>query len=214
MLVKSPPQNGHTDPRTKRTRELILKAFSELIEEKGFDSITVQEIADRATVNRATFYAHFEDKYLLLDYSFAEWFKQVLRSNLPPAAPCSPQNLQLLIQTVCEFLGEIRDHCVRSVGAQFDSLIERQVKMQLYDCLLGWLNTQDTDPADGFNQSELRATVASWAIYGAALRWSQGERQEPVAKFAHQVLPIIMAGLDMPGGSSPSKSASRRPKKI
>src|SRR3712207_7466366 len=42
------------DPRVKRTRELIVWAFGELVEEKGHRGLTVQEIAERATVNRAT----------------------------------------------------------------------------------------------------------------------------------------------------------------
>jgi len=43
--------------------------------ERRFRDITVQEIADRATVNRATFYAHFEDKFDLLDSAIREPFK-------------------------------------------------------------------------------------------------------------------------------------------
>ena len=49
------------DPRVKRTRELIVRAFNQLVAEKGHTGLTVQEIAERATINRATFYAHFSD---------------------------------------------------------------------------------------------------------------------------------------------------------
>ncbi len=57
------PVNAN-DPRVKRTRQLLLQAFMALLEEKQhIYSISVQDIAERATVNRATFYAHFEDKY-------------------------------------------------------------------------------------------------------------------------------------------------------
>ena len=51
------------DPRVKRTRKLLQQAFLELFQEKGFASISIQDITERATVNRATFYAHFPDKY-------------------------------------------------------------------------------------------------------------------------------------------------------
>ncbi len=208
MLIKSDTSVERIDPRTKRTRELILKAFGELIQEKGFDSITVQGIADRATVNRATFYAHFEDKYMLLDYSFAEWFNQVLHSKLPANAPYSAANLHLLIQTVCEFLGEVREHCGHSIGAQFDSLVERQVKIQLYDFLLGWQKAGASNGAHGQDKRELRATVTSWAIYGAALRWSQSDHKQSPTEFARQALPIIMAGFDEPSSTMSSKNPS------
>jgi AcrR family transcriptional regulator len=51
------------DPRVKRTRQLLLQAFTAVLAEKrSIPSITIRDITQRATVNRATFYAHFEDK--------------------------------------------------------------------------------------------------------------------------------------------------------
>ena len=47
----------------RRSRRLIRQAFLELLEEKSFDKITVLELADRADVNRSTFYAHYPDIY-------------------------------------------------------------------------------------------------------------------------------------------------------
>ncbi|WP_086348218.1 TetR/AcrR family transcriptional regulator [Candidatus Enterococcus clewellii] len=58
------------DLRVMRTHKMIIEAFFYLVEEKGFDAITVQEIADRAMINRATFYAHFKDKQDLYDQIF------------------------------------------------------------------------------------------------------------------------------------------------
>lgn len=48
------------DPRFLRTRKLIMEAFMELVIEKEFKSITIKDITQRATVNRATFYYHFK----------------------------------------------------------------------------------------------------------------------------------------------------------
>ncbi|MGM0875581.1 MAG: TetR/AcrR family transcriptional regulator [Bacillota bacterium] len=56
-----------TDLRVIRTKKLIKEALLKLIQEKGFDAITVQNIADEAFINRATFYLHFQDKYDLLE---------------------------------------------------------------------------------------------------------------------------------------------------
>lgn len=56
-----------TDLRVKRSKKMILDAFVALVEEKGYDRITVQEISDRAMINRTTFYAHFQDKQDLYD---------------------------------------------------------------------------------------------------------------------------------------------------
>jgi AcrR family transcriptional regulator len=199
MVTRELLKPDKLDPRTKRTRELLLQAFMQLLLTKSFDSITVQEIADQATVNRATFYAHFDDKYALLDYAFAESFKKALYSKVPPDSKFSPMNLQLLIQTVCGFLDELGTHCTSSIGTQFDSLVEQQAKVHLYDFLLGWLRQGKLGQSTELDHAELRATVTSWALYGTAVRWSHNERKESIEEFARHVLPLIMAGLMAPG---------------
>jgi len=50
------------DRRTQRTRRRLSGALVELVEEKRFDDITVQNVIERAEVGRATFYSHFRDK--------------------------------------------------------------------------------------------------------------------------------------------------------
>jgi len=51
-----------TDARGQRTRRQLGKAIVELIQEKRFDDITVQNVIDRAVIGRATFYSHYRDK--------------------------------------------------------------------------------------------------------------------------------------------------------
>ncbi|HEX9330365.1 MAG TPA: TetR/AcrR family transcriptional regulator [Anaerolineales bacterium] len=51
-----------TDRRVERTRELLQKALIELIAERGYDAITIQDIVDRANVGRTTFYLHYNSK--------------------------------------------------------------------------------------------------------------------------------------------------------
>jgi AcrR family transcriptional regulator len=51
-----------TDRRVQRTRELLQKTLIELIGERGYDAITIQDIVDRANVGRTTFYVHYSSK--------------------------------------------------------------------------------------------------------------------------------------------------------
>ncbi len=55
------------DLRVLKTQKLIKEAFISLLERKGFESITIQDIADEALINRATFYLHYQDKFDLLE---------------------------------------------------------------------------------------------------------------------------------------------------
>lgn len=50
-----------TDPRILRTRQLIRDAFVELIQEMDSEKLSVNRIAERATINRVTFYLHYRD---------------------------------------------------------------------------------------------------------------------------------------------------------
>ena len=100
----SEPPGAKEDPRVVRTRNLILNAFMELLPTKGFKSLTVRGITEVAGVNRATFYAHFPDKYALLDYAIREAFRQELERRALDAYHHSQDSLRALTVTVCEFV--------------------------------------------------------------------------------------------------------------
>ena len=55
-----------TDARVRRTRDALGDALVALMQEKPFDTITVQDVLDRAHVGRSTFYSHYSDKDDLL----------------------------------------------------------------------------------------------------------------------------------------------------
>lgn len=55
------------DRRILKSQEAIKKALIELMSEKSFDDITIQDISDRANINRGTLYLHYQDKFDLLD---------------------------------------------------------------------------------------------------------------------------------------------------
>lgn len=56
-----------TDRRIKKTQEALKNAVLDLMSEKSFDEITIQDLSDRADVSRGTIYLHYMDKYDLLD---------------------------------------------------------------------------------------------------------------------------------------------------
>lgn len=66
--------SAETDPRVARTTHALGRALVELIQERPFESITVQSILDRACVGRATFYAHYRNKEDVLHSSYERVF--------------------------------------------------------------------------------------------------------------------------------------------
>lgn len=66
------------DLRKVRTETAIKKAFYDLLSEKtSFAAITIQDIADKAMINRSTFYAHYYDKYDLLEKYSSDLFSEI-----------------------------------------------------------------------------------------------------------------------------------------
>lgn len=82
------------DLRTRRTKKMILTAFMQLVENKGYEQITVSDIANEAMINRATFYAHFKDKQDVYDYIFNQAFETFI-SVLAPIQIGHTNRLQL-----------------------------------------------------------------------------------------------------------------------
>ncbi len=80
------------DRRIERTRKLLSEALYELIIEKGYDAITVQQIIDRANVARSSFYAHFRDKDDLLLDGFRRDLSEPIGGGLFAAEPDTPDN--------------------------------------------------------------------------------------------------------------------------
>jgi AcrR family transcriptional regulator len=67
-----------TDPRVIRTRHMLRDALIALILEKGYDTLTIQDITDKAGLRRATFYLHYKDKEELLFAILEETFDELV----------------------------------------------------------------------------------------------------------------------------------------
>lgn len=187
--------NGN-DPRVKRTRKMLMEAFISLLGEQRFSDISVQDIAERATVNRATFYAHFVDKYALLDEAFSEMFREQVTDHLPPSAPFTAERLSALILTLIQGQAAFYDHCQhQSPGRDIAPLMEAKIQQELYAYLLEWLRMSPLADSRRDGSREVAASAMSWAIFGAAVEWARGEREASAEERARQVAETLMGGV-------------------
>ncbi|QOS76882.1 TetR/AcrR family transcriptional regulator [Paenibacillus sp. JNUCC31] len=81
------------DRRVVKTRKAITDAFIGLLEEQDFEQITINEIADRANVNRGTVYLHYTDKFDLLDQSIETYLQQLVESCMVES-PTTPMTVR------------------------------------------------------------------------------------------------------------------------
>ncbi len=180
------PEPPTLDPRIRRTRQMLFTAMEELLSEKDFEDISVQDIADRSTVNRATFYDHFPDKFALLETLIDETFRARFIARMAGSDGTCRAGLRQLILAVCDFLAETVSACQRA-QRQFDPMVEARIKTILRDFLAAGLRKHGASDAD----IQLRSTMAAWAICGSAFDWKR-KRDVPAETCADAMLPIIL----------------------
>lgn len=182
------------DPRIRRTRQLFEDALRRLLDEKEFDKITIQEIAEAATLNRATFYAHYPDKFALLEELIRLSFLQLLDCRKIRFDGSCATAFHPIILAVCDYLAELQKSR-SSKQHQFEAFVEGTVIDQIRIILLDGFNKH---PVERDVNPDLIAATASWAIYGAAKQWVNTPERVPAEEFVataiNLVRPILMAG--------------------
>jgi len=174
------------DPRIRRTRQLLQGALHTLMQTKSFDEISVQDITDLATVNRATFYDHYTDKFALLDAMVAGGFHKLLHERSVRYDGTCPSAASAIILAACDYLTQTHTSsaaCRRQ--SAFEPLVEAAVTAVIRRVLMEGM------PKDaiitGFPPVMI-ATAASWAIYGAVKEWFN----TPDRPAAEEIVPVIL----------------------
>src|ERR1700744_3940753 len=99
-------QSGETtDPRIVRSRRMLMDALVKLLDKKEFEDISVQDIADEATLNRATFYLHYPDKNALLQAMTDARFRSLMERRAVSFTDCHGA-LRAIALSVCDYLAE------------------------------------------------------------------------------------------------------------
>jgi AcrR family transcriptional regulator len=183
------------DPRIRRTRKLLQGALAALMQSKSFDEISVQDITETATVNRATFYDHYADKFALLEAMVGGGFHEFLdERHLRYEASC-PAALGAIILATCEFLIQVHSggNCDRQ--SAFQPLMDAAMATAIRRLL-----TEGLARAENRSQlpAELVAAAASAAICGG-VKQSLSLPDRPanhviVAQLLQLVLPMMNVG--------------------
>src|SRR5882672_4515284 len=95
----------NTDPRVLRSRQMLMESLLRLLSRKEFADISIQEITDEATLNRATFYLHYPDKNALLQAMTAARFRDLSERRGLSFTNCDGA-LRAIALGVCDYLAE------------------------------------------------------------------------------------------------------------
>jgi AcrR family transcriptional regulator len=174
-----------SDPRVQRTREMIRHAFNDLLNERAsFDDISVNDITARAGINRATFYAHYEDKYDMLRQMVREEFQSALAQKLPSHIDDFTAALYPLMLTVCELMLRVGRRC----GPTLSDINGPIIMLEVQKCIRETLDAWAVQTGGCGQPNDILVMTLSWAIWGAALQWSRGDLDYSAEELTRRVL--------------------------
>jgi AcrR family transcriptional regulator len=177
-----------TDRRVRRTRELLRGALLSLIQEKGYDRITVQDILDRADIGRSTFYAHYRDKDDLLRAGFED-IRAALATERDVAEKGAARKAELLQPTLTVFrhVGEHRhfwESLSRKGGAD---LVTRILREGVMDLVREHFRSQFPDAKATRTQLEAAIQFVTGACMGLLVWWLDNDAVPYSAEEVHSV---------------------------
>ncbi len=175
------------DPRTLRTRKLIMDAFIELSHKKDFKDITISDITTAATVNRATFYNHFLDKYELLEKILSENMMREVLQEVSAHAVINEETIKSVFLSITKLQKSISSQCKRSYES-FTPQIEAIFKRELQSLFSQWGKEQWPDKTK--SEIDTFSVMLSWALYGASTHWMQNQNI-PLEEYAEHILHFI-----------------------
>jgi AcrR family transcriptional regulator len=180
-----------------RTRQLLKDVLAELIEEKGFESITIRDLTAKAELNRGTFYLHFRDKYDLMEQvqnELLEGFGEVIRRINPFGIVESITNRQpypVLIQILQYLQGNGRFFKVLlgpNGDPAFPKKMREMIKANFYNKVIKPQTSNNV--LDSIVQEYLPA-IGTSAIFGLIEHWLETDMPHSPEEMATVYLKII-----------------------
>lgn len=158
---------------------MIREALHDLMELKPFSQVSVQDIAERASVNRATFYAHFKDKYFLLEDSTRTAYRAALAEHDQLTAGNTTVFLESVAVSTFRF---IHAHKKCKLDKEFEPQIARIMQDELYKFVC---------PALGGSA----ALVVSSAVIGTTMNWRANRYDRRPEELVEQLVSVLISGV-------------------
>ncbi len=202
MWEENNMRDQHTDLRVVRTKESIRDALVDLIEEKGFDSLTVKDITTKARINRGTFYTHYEDKYDLMTKCQEEMMKgiaKIVKQNFPDVLVQLESNSQTIIPfsiavSIFEFLNENSRFMKAVIGEKGDLSFQTKLKEYIWKTLFEEHSTAILKEENLLVPGRYLASYISSAHIGVVQQWLESGRKESPQEMARILSTLTING--------------------
>ena len=191
------------DRRIQRTRALLLSALLDLIVERGYEEVTVQDIVDRANVGRSTFYKHFLDKRELL-LSGVDGLQALVTQQRAVQASSAVVSQRLLSFTLPLFQhvqGNVR-FCRALLGPRSGAIVEPRVERILAELVREELAPCTPSGAVPAVPLDVVVQYSVSAFLGLLKWWMEQPTPCPAEEIDRQfralTIPAISAALQLP----------------
>lgn len=178
------------DPRVIRTRALLREALISLVAEKNFNSLTIQEVTDRAGLNRTTFYLHYTGLHELLEDCARTLFDQ-MRSEIYAKKTLYSARLEPFVESVFQHLAAHEKFYGVMLGKQGDPFF-RMLFQELLSELIFEPIARETTFADAGHQFEITLQFFSAGFAGIASWWLENDMPISAQQASQQITRDIL----------------------
>lgn len=186
------------DPRVLRTRKLLREAFTALAAEKPFEEITAQDITERATLNRATFYLHYRDKNDFLIRSMQEVLGEMEQTIEIPAVMGQTLNVDAIITPLIA----VFQHFAQHANFYYVMLCEiaappaiNEIQRYIEDVALRWMVHLQPDKNRQVVDTGIILKFIGTAYIGVLRWWLDNGMPYSAQQMAQQFLNLISNGV-------------------
>ncbi len=185
------------DRRVRRTLTNLRASMTKLIQEKPLNEITVKEVAERADINRATFYLHYKDVYDMLariENEMFEEFNEVVYAH--PASELTDDKMVILTD-IFSFIKKNEDMCRALLSENGDISFLNKLKSVIRDkCYDDWEELYMREKSEDYEAYYMFIISGSIGLIQYWLKSGLEESPEKMASLAHD---MIMRGISVLG---------------
>ncbi|WP_425334736.1 TetR/AcrR family transcriptional regulator [Priestia aryabhattai] len=190
----------HTDPRILRTRQLIKDAFVELLEEIDFQKITVNRLAERATINRVTFYLHYRDIPDMLEKMADDMIEDIstIFNNTPTDQTSSEEGRWNIIENLLEHIAEHANFYKNILASKKVPIFRDRLSMFIRDIIVTRIDEIERSPhtLNKIVKKDILIWYETSALIGTIISWLQNDMPYTSSFLAQQFSLLHHRGLN------------------
>lgn len=169
--MDTPPPSRH-ERRRLQTRKLLIQATLQLVLEKGYDAISIQDITDRADLGRGTFYIHFKDKEEVVWTMFQDLFQDLEQEAHKELDRSKPQMEFFGLLNIFRHAEKNRNLYRVIFGGQGSAMLTARMQNFLANSILFDIRSAPEPPEVNFNlPEEFEAQILTGVISRLLFWW-------------------------------------------